>query len=168
MPDPALVSEGAVRLIGISDQPLSVDAVLASVSDRAAGGVALFVGIVRDHDGERSVSSLEYEAHPAATEVLRQVATDVASKHDLIAISGVHRVGLLKIGDLAVVAGVACAHRGDAFAAAREFVDELKARVPIWKRQTFTDGDVEWVGIASLGGLPPGESGTDQGDRRLS
>jgi molybdopterin synthase catalytic subunit len=136
-----------VRLIAISDQPLSVDAVLASVSDRAAGGVALFVGTVRDHDGGRSVSSLGYEAHPDAVHALREVAEEIARKHDLIAISGVHRVGLLEIGDLAVVAGVACAHRGDAFAAAKEFVDELKARVPIWKRQTFSDGDVEWVGI---------------------
>jgi len=144
---PELAPQSPVRLIGISEQILSVDAVLASVSDRTAGGVALFVGTVRDHDGGRSVSSLGYEAHPDAAAMLRQVASEMALKHDLIAISGVHRVGLLEIGDLAVVAGVACAHRGDAFAAAKDFVDELKARVPIWKRQTFVDGDVEWVGI---------------------
>lgn len=148
MPEPIAASAHVVRLIEISDQPLSVDAVLASVSDRAAGGVALFVGTVRDHDGGRAVSSLGYEAHPDATDVLRQVALEIADKHHLIAISGVHRVGLLEIGDLAVVAAVACAHRGDAFAAAKEFVDELKTRVPIWKRQTFADGDVEWVGLA--------------------
>jgi molybdopterin synthase catalytic subunit len=138
-----------LRLLDISDQPLSVDAVLAAVADPAAGGVALFVGTVRDHDGGRSVTSLGYEAHPDALAMLRQVAEEVASKHQLIAIAGVHRVGLLDVGDKAVVAAVSAAHRGEAFAAAEEFVDELKARVPIWKRQTFADGAVEWVGIGT-------------------
>jgi molybdopterin synthase catalytic subunit len=141
--------EAAIRLLDISDQPLSVQAVLASVSDRAAGGISLFVGSVRDHDGDRQVTSLGYEAHPTALAVLRQVAAEIAGRHDVIAMAAVHRVGLLEIGDLAVVAAVSCAHRGASFAAAEEFVDELKARVPIWKRQTFADGDVEWVGIGS-------------------
>jgi molybdopterin synthase catalytic subunit len=138
-----------VRLLDISDQPLSVEAVLASVADSSAGGVALFVGTVRDHDGGRRVVSLGYEAHPTALGALRDIADEVARRHDVIALAGVHRVGLLEVGDLAVVAAVACAHRGDAFAASEEFVDQLKARVPIWKRQTFVDGQVEWVGIGT-------------------
>jgi molybdopterin synthase catalytic subunit len=142
----------AVRLLDISDQPLSVQAVQAAVADSSAGGIALFVGTVRDHDGGRQVSSLGYEAHPSALLALREVADEVVARHDVIALAGVHRVGLLEVGDLAVVAAVASAHRGEAFAACEEFVDELKARVPIWKRQTFVGGAVEWVGIGAAPG----------------
>ncbi len=141
-------SRQVLRLVEIWDRPLSVEAVLASVADASAGGTALFVGTVRNHDVGRDVVTLEYEAHPDAVAVLKDVALEVAKRHQVIALAGVHRVGLLEIGDLAVVAAVACAHRGQAFAAAEEFVDELKARVPIWKRQTFVDGAIEWVGIS--------------------
>jgi molybdopterin synthase catalytic subunit len=136
-----------VRLADISRQPLSVDAVMAAVADPRVGGVGLFVGTVRLSDGGRSVESLEYEAHPEALQALRDVAADVAAKHDAIAVACVHRVGLLGVGDLAVVVAAGCGHRGEAIATARELIDEVKARVPIWKRQTFTDGSVEWVGI---------------------
>jgi molybdopterin synthase catalytic subunit len=147
---------GAVRLIDISDQPLWVDQVLAAVTDRTVGGIAVFVGAVRDHDGGRAVASLGYEAHPDAVRVLREVAEEIAQQYHPIAIAGVHRIGLLAVGDLAVVTAVACAHRGDAFAASEDFVDQLKARVPIWKRQTFADGQVEWVGIGTAPIKEPG------------
>lgn len=137
----------AVRLVGIRDVPLSVDEVLAAVADPAAGGTTVFIGTVRRTDGGRDVTSLQYEAHPDAIVVLHQVATQVAEKHDAIAVAAVHRTGLLTIGDLAVVVAVAAAHRGEAFAAGKELIDELKARVPIWKQQTFTDGGAAWVGI---------------------
>jgi molybdopterin synthase catalytic subunit len=142
--DPA---EAVVRLADISARPLSVDAVIAAVADPRVGGIGLFVGTVRIDDGGRSVGSLEYEAHPEALKVLRDVAADVAAKHEAIAVACVHRVGVLAVGDLAVVVAAGCGHRGEAMAAARELIDEVKARVPIWKRQTFTDGSVEWVGI---------------------
>jgi len=138
---------GVVRLVGIRDLPLSVDEVLAAVADPAAGGTTVFIGTVRSSDGGREVVSLQYEAHPDAIVVLQEVAKEVAEKHDAIAVAAVHRTGLLAIGDLAVVVAVAAGHRGEAFAAGKELIDEVKARVPIWKQQSFTDGAVAWVGV---------------------
>lgn len=135
-----------VKLAAIREEPLSVDEVLAAVRDEKAGGVVVFLGAVRDHDHERDVDHLDYSAHPTAEAQLRSVAEAVASRHDVIAVGVTHRVGSLVIGDLAVVVAVACAHRGEAFAAARELIDELKATVPIWKHQLFSDGGEEWVG----------------------
>lgn len=134
-----------IRLIGIRDTPLSVDEVQAAVADPAAGGVALFLGAVRDHDDGRGVTRLAYSAHPSAAAELRKVAEKVAASFNVIALAAVHRVGELDVGDLAVVTAVACAHRGEAFEACRSLIDELKQTVPIWKQQWFTGGDSEWV-----------------------
>ena len=136
-----------IRLLEIRDTALSVDEVFAAVSDPTAGGVALFVGAVRSSDGGREVTALGYSAHPSALDELRAVAEEVAARHPVRALAAVHRVGDLVVGDLAVVVAVACAHRGDAFAAARSLIDELKSRVPIWKHQVFEDGAQEWVGL---------------------
>lgn len=138
----------AIRLVAIRDAPLSVDEVLAAVSDPAAGGVALFVGTVRDHDVGRMVTGLEYSAHPAAIDQLRAVAEKVVADYPVRALAAVHRVGNLAVGDLAVVVGVACPHRAEAFAACHRLIDELKVTVPIWKHQLFVDGTDEWVGSA--------------------
>ena len=137
----------AIRLLEIRDTALSVDEVFAAVSDPTAGGVALFVGAVRSSDDGRDVTALGYSAHPSALDQLRAVAEEVAARHQVRALAAVHRVGDLVVGDLAVVVAVACAHRGDAFAAARSLIDELKSRVPIWKHQVFEDGAQEWVGL---------------------
>jgi molybdopterin synthase catalytic subunit len=137
-----------IRLLAIRDAPLSVDEVLAAVSDPAAGGVALFVGTVRDHDGGRLVTGLEYSAHPAVIDQLRAVAEKVAADYPVRALAAVHRVGDLVVGDLAVVVGVGCPHRAEAFAACQRLIDELKLTVPIWKHQLFADGTDEWVGSA--------------------
>jgi molybdopterin synthase catalytic subunit len=135
-----------VRLLEMRDTELSVDEVFRVVRDPHAGGIALFVGAVRDHDHGRDVSRLDYTAHPSVDATLREVAEEVVEAYDVIALAAVHRVGELAIGDLAVVVAVACGHRGDAFAAARQLIDELKQRVPIWKHQSFADGTDEWVG----------------------
>ncbi len=135
-----------VRLLDVRDTPLSVDEVLAAVADPAAGGTALFIGTVRDHDEGRPVSQLGYSAHPSVLDALRVVADRVVATHAPIALAAVHRVGDLEIGEIAVVVAVASAHRGDAFDAARQLIDDLKHEVPIWKRQRFHDGDSEWVG----------------------
>lgn len=136
-----------IRVLEVRDAPLSVDEVFAAVSDPAAGGVALFVGTVRSLDGGRGVTGLGYSAHPSADAQLRAVAEEVVAAHPVLALAAVHRVGDLAVGDLAVVVGVACAHRGDAFSACRALIDELKTRVPIWKHQVFDDGEDEWVGL---------------------
>jgi molybdopterin synthase catalytic subunit len=141
------VGGDVLRLVAIREEPLSVDEVFAAVSNPAAGGVALFVGTVRDNDDERAVTGLGYSAHPSVLNELRQVCDEVADAHPVLALAAVHRVGDLAIGDLAVVVGVACPHRGDAFVACRALIDELKARVPIWKHQLFADGSEEWVGL---------------------
>lgn len=137
-----------VTLLDVRDTALSVDEVLAAVSDAGSGGIALFVGTVRSRDGGRGVTGLGYSAHPRAVEELRAVAEEVAAAHPQVrALAAVHRVGELAVGDLAVVVGVSCAHRGDAFTACRVLIDELKSRVPIWKHQRFDDGAEEWVGL---------------------
>ncbi len=135
-----------VRLVEIRDTPLLVDDVLASLDEDVDGGVTLFVGKVRDHDGGRAVSGLDYSAHPTALDRLREVCELVASRHDVHGVAAIHRVGRLGIGDLAVVVGTAAAHRGTAFDASRDLIDTLKDQVPIWKHQVFADGSDEWVG----------------------
>jgi molybdopterin synthase catalytic subunit len=139
---------GTVRLLEVREQPLSVDDVLDAVRHPGAGGTAVFVGTVREQDGGRAVEGLDYSAHPTVTTALQAVAATVLDRHDVLALAAVHRVGDLAVGDLAVVAAVACPHRSEAFDACRTLVDELKATVPIWKHQRFADGSDEWVGTA--------------------
>ncbi|WP_344563307.1 molybdenum cofactor biosynthesis protein MoaE [Streptomyces axinellae] len=135
-----------IRLLDVRETPLTVDEVFAAVGDDAAGGTALFVGTVRDHDGGTDVARLGYSAHPSAREELRKVAERVAADHPVRALAAIHRVGDLEVGDLAVVVAVSCPHRAEAFDACRRLIDELKHQVPIWKHQTFSDGTEEWVG----------------------
>ena len=134
-----------VRLADVRDSPLSLDEVFDAVRDPAAGAVVLFTGVVRDHDGDRDVTALEYSAHPSATDRLREVAERIATTEDVEAVAAVHRVGDLAVGDLAVVVAAAAGHRQAAFVAARRLIDETKAEVPLWKHQLFTAGDAEWV-----------------------
>lgn len=135
----------AVRLIDIRETPLSLDEVFGAVTDPVAGGICLFVGTVRDHDGGQDVSALGYSSHPTAVARLTDVAERIATECDVVALAAVHRVGDLTIGDLAVVVGASAAHRAQAFEACRRLIDELKTDVPVWKHQTFTSGDAEWV-----------------------
>jgi molybdopterin synthase catalytic subunit len=138
-----------IRLIAIRDTDLSVDEVRNAIADPAAGGEVLFIGTVRDHDAARGVTGLAYSAHPSAETELRRVAADIAAKYpEAIGVAAVHRIGDLAVGDLAVVVGVSCAHRGEAFHACHALIDELKASVPVWKHQRFADGSDEWVGSA--------------------
>jgi molybdopterin synthase catalytic subunit len=137
-----------IRLAEMRADPLSLDEVHAAAADPAAGAVVLFAGAVRDHDHGRAVTGLSYSAHPSAAAELATVAEKIAASYPALAIAVLHRTGDLQIGDLAVVAAVAAAHRGEAFAACQALIDELKATVPIWKHQFFTGGDSEWVDSA--------------------
>ncbi|MFX4272939.1 molybdenum cofactor biosynthesis protein MoaE [Propionibacteriaceae bacterium Y1685] len=136
-----------VRRAGISSDPLSVDAVLEAVRDPRVGGVAVFVGLVRNHDEGRPVTALDYTAHPSAAERLSACLAEVAVRHEVVAVAADHRIGALTVGDLAVVVAAGAAHRAEAFACCRDLIDQLKADVPIWKEQSFTDGAVDWVGL---------------------
>lgn len=133
-------------LVDIRDTALSVDEVLAAVDDPTAGGVVSFTGLVRASDGGRVVTSLEYSSHPSALAVMTSVVSAVASSVPVVRVAAVHRVGLLEIGDVAVVVAASAAHRDQAFEAARRLIDDIKASVPIWKHQRFADGSEEWVG----------------------
>jgi molybdopterin synthase catalytic subunit len=140
------MTSDVIRLLAVRETALSVDEVLAAVADRRAGGVVAFLGTVRDHDEERPVDELGYSAHPSALDELRVVADEVVAAYPVYGLAAVHRIGDLAVGEVAVVVAVSCAHRGEAFAAAQQLIDELKARVPLWKHQRFSDGEQEWVG----------------------
>lgn len=137
---------GQVALAYVSDTPITVEWCADNVASDSAGAVVTFSGVVRDHDDGRGVTRLSYTAHPSAGEVIRRVADDVAAKHPGARLAIAHRTGDLGIGDIALACAVAAAHRGVAFAACADLVDEVKAQVPIWKEQYFTDGSTEWVG----------------------
>ncbi|HUR51523.1 MAG TPA: molybdenum cofactor biosynthesis protein MoaE [Mycobacteriales bacterium] len=135
-----------IALLDVRDAPLSVEEVLAAVADPAAGGVVSFTGLVRTTDGGREVASLSYSAHPSALAELQRVAEAVVAELPVVRVAALHRVGDLEVGDVAVVVAASAAHRDEAFVAARRLIDDLKATVPIWKDQRFTDGTQEWVG----------------------
>jgi molybdopterin synthase catalytic subunit len=132
-------------IAAISEQPLSVAEHEAAVGHVRAGATVSFCGVVRDHDHGRDVARLEYHAHPSAADVITQIAKEFAELPDVIDLAVSHRVGLLEVGDAALVAAVSTAHRREAFEICARLVDEVKHRLPIWKRQIFADGSDEWV-----------------------
>jgi molybdopterin synthase catalytic subunit len=143
--NPGRVSADVVRLCDLRAETLSVDEVLAAVADPAAGGLNLFVGVVRDRDHGEAVDHLDYTAHPSALERLREVTDGVAEEFEVVALAVVHRTGRLSIGDTAVLVAASAAHRSEAYDASRALIDRLKATIPVWKHQVFTDGRDEWV-----------------------
>ena len=145
-PQPSPEQPTVVRLVDLREEPLDVAEVVAALDDETSGGLTLFVGRVRDHDHGQGVTGLDYSAHPSALDRMRDVCRRVAEEHEVTGVAAVHRVGTLDIGDIAVVIATTAAHRGEAFAASRDLIDTLKAEVPIWKHQRFTDGTDEWVG----------------------
>ena len=142
------MTTGRVAIAGVTLEPLDVAAHQAAVQDVRAGATVGFAGVVRDHDDGRSVTELEYQAHPSAGDVVTQVAADIAARPGVIAVAVTHRYGLLGVGDVALAAAVSAAHRREAFEACAELIDEVKKRLPVWKRQVFADGADEWVGSA--------------------
>ncbi|WP_404424492.1 molybdenum cofactor biosynthesis protein MoaE [Nibricoccus sp. IMCC34717] len=125
---------------------INADALRTRLADPRAGASVVFEGWVRNHADGRPVLALDYEAFDALSEKEgRRVLAEAAAKFALLRLVAVHRTGALQIGDLAVWVGVAAAHRGDAFGGCRFVIDELKARLPIWKREHYADGATEWV-----------------------
>ncbi len=134
-----------LKLVAVTDQPLDVAAHEHAVIRPSAGAQVVFCGVVRDADDGREVVELEYESYPAADDVLREVAERFAAEPGVIALAVSHRIGKLAIGDVALVAAVSSEHRGEAFDVCARLVDEVKHRLPVWKRQVFADGSDEWV-----------------------
>jgi molybdopterin synthase catalytic subunit len=133
----------------MTDQPIFLAEHEELVSHQSAGAIVGFVGMIRDHDAGRRVVRLEYSAHPSAAQVMADVVAEVAKESSgLRAIAASHRVGVLHIGEAALVAAVAADHRQAAFTSCAHLVDTIKARLPVWKHQFFDDGTEEWVGSA--------------------
>lgn len=139
----------------LSAEPISVGEAIAAVESDTAGAVVSFSGVVRNHDGGKPVRRLSYTAHPTAHQAMADVVAQLAAEHAPAAADGAaqpvriwaaHRIGMLQIGDPALVCAVSAAHRGQAFAVCCELVDRIKDQVPVWKEQFFADGTVEWVG----------------------
>lgn len=130
----------------VGEEPLDVAEHAALVDHAGAGAVVTFAGVVRDHDGGRSVRGLTYSAHPTASAVVAQVAADVAARsRGVRAVAVSHRVGDLAIGEVALACAVAADHRREAFETCAELVEEVKRLLPVWKHQAFADGTDEWV-----------------------
>jgi molybdopterin synthase catalytic subunit len=130
----------------LTDQPITLAEHQDLVSRASAGAVVGFVGMIRDHDHGREVVELEYSAHPSAASVLAEVVAEVAAQSaGTRAVAASHRIGVLRIGEAALVAAVSADHREAAFAACAQLVDTIKERLPVWKRQVFVDGTDEWV-----------------------
>jgi molybdopterin synthase catalytic subunit/molybdopterin converting factor small subunit len=140
------VSGGAFR---ITDEPLSLGAVVEEVSDEHAGAVASFLGTVRRESRGRRVLYLEYEAYAEmAEDVMGQIAAELRERYDLKAIAIHHRAGRVEIGEPSVAIAVSAAHRQDALAACKDAIDTLKQTVPLWKKEVYEGGE-EWLGRGS-------------------
>lgn len=130
----------------VTTEPIDEAQVRAAVLDAHNGAVVVFHGIIRDHDEDRGVTDLEYSSHPEAQRFLAAVVAAEQERTGL-RLAAVHRVGHLTVGDVALVAAAASAHRREAFDAIEALVERIKAEVPIWKRQHFVDGESNWVGL---------------------
>ena len=140
------VSGGAFRL---SEEPVSLDAVVDEVRSDGAGAIATFVGTTRVHSRGRTVERLEYEAYAGMAEkVMADIADELKRRYDLCGIAIHHRTGTVEIGDASVVIAVSAPHRQDALAACKDAIDTLKERVPLWKKEIYEGGE-EWIGRGS-------------------
>jgi len=135
-----------VVLARVTDAPLDVKEIEALVLGDSDGALVTFRGVVRDVDGGKAVTALDYSSHPDAERILTECCSAVAAETGL-SLAAAHRVGPLTVGDTALVAVVAAQHRAEAFAACALLVDRIKAEVPIWKKQHYTDGVSDWVGL---------------------
>lgn len=139
----------------LTSQPIQPDALTAEVSSPARGAVATFVGLVRNHHGGRVVTRLGYEAYgPMAERECGRIVAEATAQWD-VAVALRHRLGELAVGDVAVAIAVGAPHRGPAFEACRYVIEELKRRVPIWKRESYADGSEAWVDPTAPGGIVP-------------
>ena len=139
----------ALRLAAVTTKPLDVAAHLAAVDSQEAGAVATFVGQVRDHDpgAAAAVVRIDYSAHPDADAVLARIARDHADADGVLGLAVSHRTGSVAVGETALVACVATAHRQLAFRVCRALVESVKRDLPMWKRQVLDDGTHVWAGL---------------------
>ena len=140
------VSGGAFRLV---EGPLDLAAVTAEVEDERAGAIATFQGTVRRQSRGREVIALDYEAYSGMAEkVMAEIADGVKARYELSEVAVAHRVGRCEVGEVSVAIAVSAPHRRDALSACRDVIDELKERVPLWKKELYEGGE-EWIGRGS-------------------
>ena len=140
------VSGGAFIL---SDEPLSLDTIMAEVADDGAGAIATFSGTARNRSRDRNVLYLDYEAYEGmAEEMMEKLASELKQKYDIKKISIHHRTGRVNIGEPSVLIAVSGAHRADTLAACKDAIDTLKGDVPLWKKEVYEGGE-EWIGQGS-------------------
>lgn len=132
---------------GITEDPLDAAALINSARRDTCGAVASFIGAVRNHDGGESVDAIEYSSHPSSPQILREIASEMRDRPGVHCIVAWHRVGRLEIGDDAMVVAVAAEHRAQAFRAVETIVEDVKAKLPIWKKQELSDGSHNWSGL---------------------
>ncbi len=151
-------------IVDIRDAPLSLDEVVGNVSRPGAGGLAVFVGVVRDESDGHAVTRLDYSAYAGmAKREMQKIVDEIEREIEGARVSAIHRVGQLGVGDAAIVCAASAPHRGEAFRACRELIDRIKARVPVWKREWGPDG-AAWVGWIDARCSPEGhESGHGHG-----
>jgi molybdopterin synthase catalytic subunit len=143
-------------LIALRDARLSIDEAVDHVRHGGAGALCVFTGIVRDHNEGRPVTKLEYEAYtPMAVAEMRRIAEELAAEYPGVRLAVLHRVGVLEVGDSAVVCATSAPHRHEAFRACRALIDRVKERVPIWKREHGPEG-AYWVGWQDARCAEPG------------
>jgi molybdopterin synthase catalytic subunit len=139
---------GGSLLAEVRDAPLSVDELIAAVRNSRAGGIAIFLGVVRDHHEGSPVARLDYEAFvPLANKEMARILTELLAEHPGAQLAAVHRVGELTIGDIAVIVAASAAHRAEAFELCRQAIDRIKQTVPVWKKEWAPDGTSLWVNL---------------------
>ena len=132
----------------VTEAPISVETLAASVKSDRAGAIVTFSGDVRNHDKGKEVAALSYEIHPSAPTVIRKITEEVCAKYEVLNVAVAHRYGEIPIGESAFVVAVSAAHRIAALNCCEELVERVKAELPIWKYQSFSDGSTEWVNSA--------------------
>jgi molybdopterin synthase catalytic subunit len=139
---------GGATLAEVRSEPLSLDEVLAAVRAPSAGGIAIFLGVVRDHHAGKAVARLDYEAYRAlANKEMARILDELMRTHPNTRVAALHRVGELGVGDTAVVVAASAAHRDEAFALCRSAIDRIKQTVPVWKKEWSPDGSALWVNL---------------------
>ena len=130
----------------VSDAPIDLDAFRDRLVDSGCGGYVQFEGWVRDHNDGQQVLRLEYEVYETlAVREGNRILTEAVERYGVSRVAAEHRSGLLELTEVAVVVGVAAAHRAEAFEACRYIIDQIKVRLPIWKKEHYANGAAEWV-----------------------
>jgi molybdopterin synthase catalytic subunit len=133
----------------LTERPIDLNDVVARVASPKAGAVATFVGTTRERSRRRSVLHLDYEAYDGMAEAeMARIAAELRERYELTAIAITHRVGRVHVGETSVAIAVSAPHRAAALSACRDAIDELKERVPLWKKEVYEGGE-EWIGRGS-------------------